>query len=195
MQCKVEGCNGKHHAKGYCNKHYRQIKKFDKIIPDTNEIVIYSDYAEIILLNREYNEVGRALIDLEDVEKVKNYRWNLGSGYILSKRVGLLHRFILNAQKGEEIDHKSINPLDNRKQNLRKCTSSQNSMNRGMQSNNTSGVKGVHWDKKYLKWKVYIKVDKKLVHLGHYENFDDAVQVRKNAEVKYYGSFKYEEKG
>ena len=49
--CKVDGCNGKHYAKGYCSKHYSQWRRYGKVrrtLKDPNEIVLHDDYAEII---------------------------------------------------------------------------------------------------------------------------------------------------
>ena len=79
--CKVEGCNNKHHAKGYCKKHYLQMKRhgqiLDRTIYDPNEIIEHEDYAEIILYDKQGKETARALIDLDDVDKVKDYKWGL----------------------------------------------------------------------------------------------------------------------
>ena len=66
-------------TKGMCTKHYSQYRRHGKILENTkyepNKIVEYEDHAEIILYNKNYKEVGRTLIDLEDIDKVKNLRW------------------------------------------------------------------------------------------------------------------------
>ena len=54
-----------------------------------------------------------------------------------------IHRVIINAPKGMQVDHINGNPLDNRRENLRICTNQQNGMNRGKPKDNTSGYKGV----------------------------------------------------
>ena len=59
-------------------------------------------------------------------------------------------------------------------------------INRRTPKNNTSGVKGVSWYPKYNKWIARINVNKKRISLGYFENFDDAVKARKEAELKYY---------
>lgn len=77
--CKVEGCNCKVHGKGYCNRHYRQFKRYGEIRrtrQDSNEIIIYGGYAEIILYDNNCKEIDRCKIDIEDVEKVKGYKWS-----------------------------------------------------------------------------------------------------------------------
>ena len=77
-KCKIEGCENKIKSDGLCCKHYQQIQKFGKIKRtkfDPNEIILYEDFAELILYDENGNEKVRALIDLEDVEKIKQYKW------------------------------------------------------------------------------------------------------------------------
>lgn len=193
--CCVEGCNGKHHAKGYCSKHYKQIIRYgcikERTLKDSNEIIEYEDYAEIVLYDINNEECARAIIDLEDVKKVKGYKWAYSYGYARNakKRV-LLHRLIINCPDDMVVDHINRNPLDNRKENLRICTQQQNSMNRSVQSNNTSGVVGVTWDKSRNKWMAQIKINQKHKTLGHYENIEDAIEARKQAEILYFGDYR-----
>ena len=157
-----------------------------------NEIVTYDDYAEIILYDRQGNEKCRAIIDLDDIEKIKNYKWSLkGNGYIATGHNGLLlHKLITNTNKDEIVDHINRNKLDNRKCNLRICTYSQNQMNKCVQSNNKSGYTGVRWDKRAKKWKVQITVNKKQLHLGYYNDIEEAIKVRKKAEIEYFGEYR-----
>ena len=93
-----------------------------------------------------------------------------------------------------DVDHihgeKSRN--DNRKSNLRIATSSQNNMNKRLQSNNTSGVTGVDWQKKHSTWRARITINHHTINLGDFINFDDAVKVRKEAEEKYFGEYSYD---
>lgn len=81
------------------------------------------------------NSRGTALIDDADYELVSKYRWYLVSGAAAARtddtgRLTLMHRFLLNAQPAERVDHKNRNRLDNTRENLRKCTLRQNSANR-----------------------------------------------------------------
>lgn len=69
--------------------------------------------------------------------------------------------------------------------NLRELTSLENHKNRTKQSNNLSGVTGVHWDKGRSKWMAYIKVNYHRKHLGRFINKLDAICARKSAEVNY----------
>lgn len=194
--CKVEGCNNKHKAKGYCAKHYMQQRQYGEIKRtkyDKNEIILYKNYAEIVLYNNNCNEIGRAIIDLEDVEKIKNYKWSLKNGYAFNTEVGLLHRFLNEYPNDMVIDHINLNKLDNRRSNLRICTYSQNNMNTKIKSSNTSGTKGVWWNAKREKWIAEIMIDNKKYYLGEFINKEEAIKTRKEAEIKYFGEFRNKE--
>lgn len=134
--------------------------------------------------------------DLDDYDRIKNYCWTLNSdGYIVNVKNRIcLHRLITNCPSDMFIDHigGETTRCDNRKQNLRKLTNSQNLMNRGLQKNNTSGVTGVSWNKSRQKWEAHIKFQGKKINLGLYQSIDDAVKVRKEAEKKYFGEYAYD---
>lgn len=195
--CSVEGCNGKHYGKGYCNKHYQQIRKYGEIRrtkEDLNEIVLYKDYAEIILYNKESVEIARTKIDLDDIDKVKECKWHLNdNGYVRgnvgNERMEYLHRFLLNIQDNVIIDHINGNPLDNRKCNLRIATPTQNNMNMKKRSDNISGYKGVGWQKKRNKWRARITINKKTIELGHFNTIEEAIKARQKAEEEYFGEY------
>jgi hypothetical protein len=193
--CSIEGCNERHKAKGYCEKHYRQIKaKASKDTSkrtkfDPNEIIEHEDYAEVVLY-KQNNEVARALIDLEYVEIVKRYKWGLDKrGYVYNNQVGFLHRFIMNPPDDLVVDHINHNKLDNRRDNLRVCTQQENAQNRPIQCNNTSGITGVTWDKRKNKWRATISVNGKRKYLGYFNSKEEAADVRRLAEVEYFGEF------
>ena len=197
--CKVEGCNGKHKAKGYCNKHYKQLLRHGKILErshkDLNEIIEYEDYAEIVLYNKHNEEVARALIDLDDVDRVKNYKWSLAHEYVYNHDKSRLHRYIMDCPEDMVVDHINHNPLDNRKENLRVCTQQQNCMNRSKTSKNTSGTVGVCWHKGSGKWVARIKINGKYKSLGSYNDLENAIQARKNAEIEYFGEYRNDSEG
>ena len=147
-----------------------------------------------------------ALVDDEDYESLSRHKWyanwNKGtkSFYTLrSRKIGdpvgpkqiSMHRVITDCPKGMMVDHINHDTLDNRKCNLRICTSSQNQMNRGKQSNNTSGYKGVHWCKSGSKWAAIIIVNKKYNHLGYFYSKEDAYSAYCMALEKYHGDFSH----
>ena len=196
--CQVKECNNKHYGKGYCIKHYQQVRLYGKIldrtIHDKNEIVTYKDYTEVILYNRKNEEVARAIIDLEDVERVSKHKWALNSyGYVITninRKTVYLHRFLLEYEGRMDIDHENGNKLDNRKSNLRIVTHDKNMLNRSKHSNNTSGKTGIYFDKANNKWKAYITINGKRIHLGLFNDFEQAKKVRKEAEIEYFGNYR-----
>jgi hypothetical protein len=89
----------------------------------------------------------------------------------------------------ETIDHIDGNRANNVFSNLREATYSQNSSNRGLQSNNTSGVKGVCWDKATNKWRARVKLNNKYINLGRFSDISKAEEVVRQAREKYHGAF------
>ena len=87
------------------------------------------------------------------------------------------------------LDHINRIKDDNRIENLRPCTFSQNSINKDIQKNNTSGVVGVRWHKFNKKWFSTISVNGKEKHLGYFKDKQDAIKVRLEAEKIHYGEY------
>ena len=92
--------------------------------------------------------------------------------------------------RNNDIDHEDGNGLNNRIDNLRLATRPENGRNRKFQRNNTSGVTGVCWLKKRKRWVAQINFNGKAMWVGSYVNKEDAIQVRKEAEKKYFGEFR-----
>ena len=140
--------------------------------------------------------------DLEDYDLIKDYCWwkdkdnyIRASVYNSEKSTSIsLHRLIMRFPNATDIDHIHGNKTrnDNRKSNLRAVTKSQNAMNKILQSNNTSGITGVSWFAKTKQWRAYITVDSRFTHIGLFDNFEDAIRARKEAEEKYFGEFSYD---
>lgn len=87
------------------------------------------------------------------------------------------------------VDHKSTNKLDNRKENLRLATQSQNMCNTRKRSDNTSGVKGVCWDASKGRWKAQIKLKGKTYNLGCFDSVPAAEVVVRAARESLHGAF------
>ena len=99
-----------------------------------------------------------------------------------------LHRVIFLMHHGylpKLIDHKDRDRLNNKIENLRDATGTLNSVNKGVQSNNTSGHPGVSFNKQVEKWHVYIKINNQRTNLGFYDNLEEAINVRLQAEIDF----------
>lgn len=138
--------------------------------------------------------------DLEDYDKIKDYCWENSNGYMItgdknnrSKNI-IMHRLIMDCSENDTaVDHINHNRKDNRKINLRICTDSQNNMNHVLRKDNSTGVTGVYYDKRINKWYSQIKIKgRKRITLGYFENKEDAIKTRKEAEEKYFGEYSYD---
>jgi len=196
--CTISDCNKNIHAKGLCKRHY-EINRiygspYRRTTRDRNEIAIKDGYAEIIIYNSKCLEIARTIIDIEDIDRVKDYKWHFVNKqrYIKAKMNGkyiCLHRFLLNCTEKELGDHINHNVLDNRKDKLRSCTYQGNAINKGLSKNNTSGYPGVTWHKRHGKWMASLQLNRKLIFLGYYEQFEDAKAARIQGEKQYYKEF------
>lgn len=187
--------------KGNTWKHIKRAEYMDYSERVRNPIVVKDDYIEIVLFKRDKTEAGRVKIDIEDLDKIKGYRWNLHSkGYaetftkndLEDKAQILMHRLLMGVEDTSFIDHINHDGLDNRKVNLRIVTRSENGMNNSVSSRSKSGVIGVSYESKrnrLSKWRAYISVDKKQIDLGYFENLEDAIVARLTAEKEYYQEF------
>jgi hypothetical protein len=148
-----------------------------------------------------------ALVDEEDYELVSQFKWhaNLCHERIQGKsvyyargmvRVGgcrrrvYLHRFVMNAPKGTQVDHvNNDHTLDCRKNNLRVSTQSQNMGNQRSRLNTSSRYKGVSLHKLTGKWDARIKLCGKQAYLGLYTTEDDAARAYNAAATLHFGEF------
>lgn len=141
-----------------------------------------------------------ALVDDEDFDKVSKIRWHItNSGKVKyarnrdSKR-GLnthMHRLILGLPTGgsQIVDHKDGNGLNNQKSNLRICTPSQNMHNISRKSNNTSGFKGVTFNKEKGLFKAKTKHNGKYIFLGYFKTAEDAARAYDAKAKELFGEF------
>lgn len=205
--CNVNECENKVFAKGLCRKHYDQMRKYGKTFrycwaDKTNPIEYFEDHAEILLINKNNEIAARTIIDLDDVDKVKNIKWHVSNNrdknFYVDTNMNIpekrLHRLIMNCPKEFIIDHINGNPLDNRKCNLRICTNQQNICNCDIPKNNKSGCKGVYWSKQYKVWIAQVTINNKTKRIGQSTNYEDAVKMRIEAAKKYYGEYANDEK-
>lgn len=143
-----------------------RIKKQRKF----NEYEIIDGYVKVKLNDENY-----MLCDIEDWERFNGHYWYISdNGYAVCEtmKTGALrfHKLVTGTTAEIIIDHINRNKLDNRKQNLRIADKKVNSINRDLQSNNTTGHAGVHFNKKSGKWNARVKVKGKVIWLGHISN-------------------------
>jgi len=159
-----------------------------KLIPIKRNI---NGYAIIDMFNIKKEKVAETIVDDDLYYELIKYKFHLShNGYVQNSKIGgLLHRFILQCDKKEIIDHINNNPLDNRKVNLRIVSRRQNAQNKSSSPNSTSQYIGVSFDKGRNKWKSYITVNSKYKHLGRFNTEEEAAKVRDEATKKYYKEF------
>lgn len=167
------GCYGIDKSKEACRKY--------------NKYEIIDNYVKVWDFNNKY-----FLMDKEDMWLLKECCWHInGGGYPsgIYKGEKLLHRIVLNAPSNMLSDHKNGNRYDCRKANLRLCNKQENNTNRCKSSRNTSGYKGISWNKSRSMWEVHIGYDGKKYNLGYFDNIEEAIEVRKQAEIKHHKNF------
>jgi hypothetical protein len=142
------------------------------------------------------------IVDDEDYESLSRHKWHVmvtktGNAYAVrlvtrdgKQRAVLMHRQITGAPKGSHVDHANRNSLDNRRQNLRPCSSSQNASNHCKQRGTwSSRYKGVSWSSRAGKWRAYIVVQTKFKHLGYFDTENEAALTYNRAAKKHFGEF------
>lgn len=139
-----------------------------------------------------------ATVSLEDLPLVagRNWcaqRWRDGF-YAVSREKGsrknvLMHRLILGAPAGTEVDHVNRDTLDNRRGNLRPATSTQNKFNQTRRRDNTSGHKGVSFCKQTGMWRATAKGDGRQVSLGRHETVEAAAAAYRSYCVQARGEY------
>lgn len=167
-----------------------------------NEYEVRGEITAIIVNSPKY---GRqvAIISTSKLDRVKEFP---NSWYVLCReetstfyvqgamprangkqKAVLLHRWLTNAPKTTDVDHRNHDGLDNTDKNLRISTRSENQQNRkGARSDNkSSGIRGVTWNKRNNKWISKIKVSGKQIYLGYFTDLSDAERAAVEARAKY----------
>ena len=160
-------------------------------------------YELCIQLTRGY----MALIDADDLVALSSTSWcaDLSSNSRQVKAVRnstpdehgkrqliLMHRQVSKPLTGQDVDHRDQHRhfehkiVDNRRQNLRNVTTSQNHANSRPQVGCTSKFKGVSWDKRGEKWRAYIMVNKRRSYLGLFTNESEAAHAYNQAHEHYF---------
>lgn len=148
---------------------------------------------EIILTSGQVTQVSDV-----DFEFLSQWKWHAigtrGGPYVgrldaernnVNLHSVVLDRCNLHCKLGEEPDHKDRDHFNNQRDNLRIVSKSVNRHNTNMQHNNTSGVRGVTYNRRLNKWIARISVNRKSIQLGSFISLHEAAQARKDAEFRY----------
>lgn len=150
-----------------------------------------------IVLNGKYAKGRKALVDDQDYDLLTDHSWSVGNnGYprcTHEQKQFLMHDFIMPSVPGMMVDHISQDKLDNRRDNLRYVTKSQNMANRPKQQNNTSGYKGVYYMKagqRINRWFAKVKIDGKYFQSEYVATKDEAAKLYEQLAIKHQGQYK-----
>lgn len=161
-----------------------------------NEYELFDDYVRLKFTNVD----DYFYVSLSDFNLISQYSWH-------RRRIKNYYYVVTNQSPTENgtdkykalrltaligckyYDHIDGDPRNCRRENLRPATAQENTRNRGLRSDNTSGMTGVYWNKKLRKWCASIGIGDKVIHLGVFVDKQDAIEARLFAEEKYFGEF------
>ena len=208
--CKVDGCTnlGKYNKRvnkyyyskqGYCVYHQYRLDKYGNVNAKTRNdkraAVIEGKIAKVPLgLNAKY---GFSIIDSDKVDIVNKYNWRMNSHGYAEVKIGKnafikLHRLVIDRLNDTDpVDHINGNKLDNRLNNLRICTVSQNMLNVPARNNNKLGYKGVCINRKNKckRYQATITMYGVTIYLGGFYTAEDAALAYDCAAVQLHGEF------
>ena len=174
-----------------CEKHKAQYKKYGEFkdsnprgVFDPNEVRTNGKVSEIDTYDQYGNVMETFIIDSEDIEKLGDRKWRcvykndkpyLFTGNQKSEKI-YFHRLVMPTDK--QVDHISGNTLDNRKANLREVSIQNNMKNLQKKNTNTSGIRGVSYDKKRNLWKTDFTCEKIRYYVKDWSKKEQAVYQR-----------------
>jgi hypothetical protein len=137
------------------------------------------------------------VVDDADYDQINAYNWFLsGTGYAVAFvpvdgrfKLTYLHRFLMDAQPGEMVDHCNGDALDNRRNNLRLATPQQNGQNKRLSPLSTTGLKGVGWHKRRGRYHARIQLQGIRYHLGFFDDAETAALAYDAAARRLFGAF------
>lgn len=139
-----------------------------------------------------------ALVDDDDFDMLSQFSWSLAkrrrasTDYAQARVLGkctLMHRLLVNPGSGILVDHKDGNGLNNQRDNLRETNKSGNEGNTNKRATNTSGYKGVFWDKTRGKWLAQIHTAAGNIHLGRHATREEAALAYNKGAMAHFGEF------
>jgi hypothetical protein len=170
---------------------YEGKRKSSVPLPSQQEIKKFLCY------DSETGIFTRAITSSPNAQRGMKAGYPCKRGYIritINNRKYLAHRLAWVYMTGEdpgdfEVDHINRNKSDNRFENLRLVSDQANSINCGMRRHNTSGVRGVYWDKQMSKWGAQIRNKGRKIHLGYHVDLDEATAAYDKAALEIHGEY------
>jgi AP2 domain/HNH endonuclease len=135
-----------------------------------------------------------AIVDDADFEQLSQHKWNAQRNghtfyaFRTGKRTIYLHRQLMGALPGQQVDHRDTDGLNNQRDNLRLCSAGENRRNM-RKTRGSSKFKGVSWDKVKAKWTAIIYRDYKKHPLGRFDNEEDAARAYDAKAKELFGEF------
>ncbi len=159
-------------------------------------------YTQVMTKSIPLSKGQFALIDDEDYERVSQFKWHAiptkttyyaarNKPTLFGYKHEYLHTFLMGSNSKEMVDHQDRNGLNCTRANLRPANRNENYRNRGAQSNNKAGYKGVYFNKTKKKWDAQISVGGKSMYIGRYETAEDAARAYDKRALELFGEFAY----
>jgi hypothetical protein len=126
------------------------------------------------------------LVDEDNWHELSQISWHIKDGYIINRKVGRMHRYIMKAKDGEIVDHINNNRYNNRRCNLRIASAGLNNHNRIKSKNASSKYFGVYFNKKDKNWKSEISYDGKRHYIGTFKEEIDAAKAYNKKAIEFY---------
>lgn len=146
-------------------------------MPKKNEIIIEDSITKIKLDDNSF-----CLVDTEDYLLFSNHFWRKNKNGYVESSIGLIHRVVTKCPNNKVVDHINHNTLDNRKENLRICTHTENNFNRVAANRTTStGVRGVFYDARSNKYRVEFTFNHEHYDFGLFDDLETAKNTVQNA--------------
>lgn len=161
-----------------------------------NKIRLYRNCGAIFIHSKKHGDF-KVLFSRQSLALIRKFHWCMSVSprqfYVratsASGQGALLQTVLMPAPTGFFTDHRDGDTLNNRLSNLRICTRGQNRSNSKLNKNNTTGFKGIHFNRKDKKWVARISHQGRRIVLGTFLTIEQAVKERSLAEKEYHGEY------
>lgn len=188
-----------------CAKHLGQMKTYGECkdtnprgVFDPNEIRLLDNYAEIDTYDQFGNVIETYTIDIEDYKLASKYKWRTvykgPKPYLVTGNQKTpkeyFHRLVMGNPKNMEVDHINGDSHNNCKSNLRIVLQSENALNKQKKSENTSGIRGISFNKKEQRWQCDFTCKKQRFYFKKWNKIEQVVYLRYLCEITFLKSLR-----